>query len=144
MGCVFAAFVVFFGTYTICYNVMARNALGVGIDSNSDFQRFGNDNSCTSVNGDHAGSPSGISASEIGCMAKLGAKMESFLERSFTWWGTWCARHPYLVLVSGLLVCGALAAGISQYKVTTNPVDLWSAPDSRARTEKDYFDSHFV
>ena len=29
------------------------------------------------------------------------------------------------------------------FQVTTDPVELWSAKDSRARTERDYFDSHF-
>jgi Niemann-Pick C1 protein len=37
-----------------------------------------------------------------------------------------------------------LAGGLKFYKVTKDPVDLWSAPNSRARKEKDLFDSKFT
>ena len=29
------------------------------------------------------------------------------------------------------------------FRVTTDPVELWSSPTSRARIEKNYFDQHF-
>jgi Niemann-Pick C1 protein len=29
-------------------------------------------------------------------------------------------------------------------KVTTDPVELWSSPESRARQEKKYFDENFT
>ncbi|CAG5118106.1 unnamed protein product, partial [Candidula unifasciata] len=74
----------------------------------------------------------------------VGLHLEVFLERMFFCWGHLCARHPYLVVLATLLTAGALCAGLSMFQVTTDPVQLWSAHDSRARTEKDYFDSHFV
>lgn len=37
----------------------------------------------------------------------------------------------------------ALGHGIKYMKVTTDPVELWAAPNSRARLEREYFDSHF-
>ena len=32
---------------------------------------------------------------------------------------------------------------IKSLEVTTDPVELWSSPNSRARVEKEYYDSHF-
>ncbi len=49
-----------------------------------------------------------------------------------------------VVIVAGVVVCAACTAGISMFQVTTDPVQLWSAPGSRARREKDYFDTHFT
>lgn len=37
----------------------------------------------------------------------------------------------------------ALGHGIKYMQVTTNPVELWAAPNSRSRLERNYFDSHF-
>ena len=36
-----------------------------------------------------------------------------------------------------------LCYGIKFLNITTDPVELWAAPNSRSRVEKDYFDSHF-
>lgn len=36
-----------------------------------------------------------------------------------------------------------LGYGIVYLKITTDPVELWAAPLSQSRLEKDYFDSHF-
>jgi Niemann-Pick C1 protein len=36
-----------------------------------------------------------------------------------------------------------LSHGIMYMRVTTDPVELWAAPTSRARTEREFFDSHF-
>ena len=35
------------------------------------------------------------------------------------------------------------SSGLVFIQVTTDPVDLWSAPGSQARLEKEYFDTHF-
>lgn len=43
----------------------------------------------------------------------------------------------------GLCVIVGLGHGIRYMQVTTNPVELWAAPNSRSRQEKEYFDSHF-
>lgn len=37
----------------------------------------------------------------------------------------------------------ALGHGIKYLKITTNPVELWAAPNSRSRIERDFFDSNF-
>lgn len=44
--------------------------------------------------------------------------------------------------VSATLVVG-LSVGVFFMKITTDPVELWAAPHSRSRAEKDYFDNKF-
>lgn len=73
----------------------------------------------------------------------MGAVLEETLQSLFTAWGVFCASHPFLILYIGLSVVIALSSGLVFFSVRTNPVDLWSAPNSVARLEKDYFDSHF-
>ncbi|GBP22437.1 NPC intracellular cholesterol transporter 1 homolog 1b [Eumeta japonica] len=62
---------------------------------------------------------------------------------SFVWWGTTMASHPRIVLFFGLFFILTLGYGVLQMKVTTDPVELWAAPDSRSRVEHQYFDSRF-
>lgn len=37
----------------------------------------------------------------------------------------------------------AMGSGIKYLKITTDPVELWAAPNSQSRIEKEFFDSHF-
>ncbi|XP_026472293.1 NPC intracellular cholesterol transporter 1-like isoform X5 [Ctenocephalides felis] len=76
-------------------------------------------------------------------LEKLGANTETFLQIVFTKWGTLCATYPWVVLFLGLCFVVAFGHGIKYMKVTTDPVELWASPDSRARVEREYFDSHF-
>lgn len=152
---IFLVFNLFFYIYVICYNVMIRNSLGV---MDSSYSHLGSDDeeysSVLCVNGDgkkkrRSGSQNQkssipkISHADISCLEKTGSWMETVLENFFCSWGTFCSKHPILILVVGLVIAAALSAGISIFQVTTDPVKLWSAKDSRARTERDYFNSHF-
>lgn len=76
-------------------------------------------------------------------LEKLGANTDSFLQKTFEKWGTFCAERPWLILFLGACVVVALGHGIKYLKVTTDPVELWASPKSRSRIEKEYFDSHF-
>ncbi|XP_049279815.1 NPC intracellular cholesterol transporter 1 isoform X3 [Anopheles funestus] len=91
--------------------------------------------------------PSGVGAEEdddeSGYFERLGAKTETALEHFFTAWGTTCAKHPWLVLLGGLIFIVAMGMGINFLRVTTNPVELWASPHSRSRVEREYFDSNF-
>ncbi|XP_062139723.1 NPC intracellular cholesterol transporter 1 homolog 1b [Drosophila sulfurigaster albostrigata] len=58
-------------------------------------------------------------------------------------WGTFCAKHPVLVLALCSWVIGGLAYGVVYMKVTTDPVELWASEQSQTRIEKDYFDQRF-
>ena len=78
-----------------------------------------------------------------GCYELLQAKFDTLLSRVFAMWGEFCARHPIIIIIAAIVVLAVLIAGISFFTVVTDPVKLWSAPDSRARLEKNYFDENF-
>ncbi|XP_075980245.1 Niemann-Pick type C-1a isoform X2 [Anticarsia gemmatalis] len=81
--------------------------------------------------------------SEATFLEKLGAETETRMEDFFQWWGCLMASRPWIVLFVGLCVVVGLGHGIKYMQVTTNPVELWAAPNSRSRIEREYFDSHF-
>lgn len=151
MFIVYIVFILFFGTYVLCYNIVSRNAFGVcskdkkytTIEERNDGDRVGiNGHSRGKINMAHI-SPPLVDKKDINCFERIGASIEKFLQTVFTKWGTFCARHPISIIIIGILIGAGLSAGIYFFKVTTNPVELWSAKNSRARMEKDYFDSHF-
>ncbi|XP_062520603.1 NPC intracellular cholesterol transporter 1-like isoform X2 [Corticium candelabrum] len=77
------------------------------------------------------------------CVTRMGTAVEYALKCFFGWLGTFCATHHKYVIFACVLIVAVLGCGITKLTVTTNPVDLWSAPNSRSRIEKNYFDSHF-
>ena len=81
--------------------------------------------------------------SSPGLCVRMGNKMESVLRRQFTKWGVYCSTHPFLVMGGSLLVVATLACGLVRFTVTTDLVELWSAPNSESRKQKDIFDSRF-
>ncbi|TGZ50411.1 hypothetical protein CRM22_010806 [Opisthorchis felineus] len=78
------------------------------------------------------------------CLLQLQTKLECWMSRGFSLLGQTVARHPYITLFLSLLISGALCAGLTKFDVTTNPVELWSGPESRSRQEKNYFDQTFA
>lgn len=84
-----------------------------------------------------------ISKADVNCREKIGAWLERMLRNFFTNLGRWCTKKPIVTIAVGLIVCGILTSGLLLFKVTTDPVQLWSAKDSRARIEKRYFDENF-
>jgi Niemann-Pick C1 protein len=129
----YAAFILVFGTYLIWRHLVCIN------DSSYEPQTVsGNKTAVYTINGH--GKLDGAKPSRL---EVIGATFELKLEKFFSSWGRFCARHPGIIIAIGILVCMSLMAGISMFKVTTDPVELWSAKDSRARVEKDYFDTHF-
>nr|CAD7589718.1 unnamed protein product [Timema genevievae] len=57
--------------------------------------------------------------------------------------GNAIASHPSLVLFVSTWLVAALGYGAFGLQVTTDPVEIWAAPLSQSRLEKDYFDQHF-
>lgn len=49
----------------------------------------------------------------------------------------------FKVLLLSLIVVAVLSVGLKDIKLTTDPVELWSAPNSRARQEKEFHDTYF-
>uniref|UniRef100_A0A669QFW2 NPC1 like intracellular cholesterol transporter 1 n=1 Tax=Phasianus colchicus TaxID=9054 RepID=A0A669QFW2_PHACC len=82
-------------------------------------------------------------AKKPGCAARVSAGSHRAVARLFARWGAAVASHPVPVLAAAAAVTVGLAAGLHRLQLTTDPVELWSAPDSRARTEKEFFDRHF-
>ncbi|KAI7810103.1 putative Niemann-Pick C1 protein, partial [Triplophysa rosa] len=80
---------------------------------------------------------------EATCCETLGERFENTLRMLFSSWGSLCVRHPLTVILTSVVFVSACSAGLVYMQITTNPVELWSSPSSRARQEKDYFDQHF-
>ncbi len=57
--------------------------------------------------------------------------------------GRFCAYNPKYTIIPVIVILFALCFGSRYYTVTTDPVDLWVASNSRARQEKAYFDEKF-
>ncbi|KAK3578412.1 hypothetical protein CHS0354_035612 [Potamilus streckersoni] len=141
MACVYIVFILFFCSYVICYSVASsRKQRYVGSNNVSndlpetDSKSYKMKNSAVHH----------VSMADIGCMEKIGAQVEIAITNTFTRWGIFCAKHPYLILVAGIVIAGALSVGIIRIDVTTDPVQLWSAEKNQARQERDYFNKHFV
>nr|AAB63372.1 NPC1 [Mus musculus] len=80
---------------------------------------------------------------EASCCDPLGAAFDDCLRRMFTKWGAFCVRNPTCIIFFSLAFITVCSSGLVFVQVTTNPVELWSAPHSQARLEKEYFDKHF-
>lgn len=78
-----------------------------------------------------------------GCSERAGDAWHGALESGFRCWGTAVASQPVAVLLVAVAVAGGLSAGLVTLRLTTDPVELWSAPGSRARQEKAFHDRHF-
>ncbi|KAL8174111.1 UNVERIFIED_CONTAM: hypothetical protein K2H54_038487 [Gekko kuhli] len=74
---------------------------------------------------------------------KLSQAIQNSLTRAFSSWGMLVASYPITVIVISTGVVIALSSGIVFIQLTTDPVELWSSPDSQARQEKDFYDQNF-
>ncbi|XP_032304739.1 NPC1-like intracellular cholesterol transporter 1 [Coturnix japonica] len=85
----------------------------------------------------------GSSSPRRGCCSRLSSGSHSTMAKLFRLWGTMVATRPVPVLVVSLVLVAGLGAGLHRVRLTTDPVELWSAPGSQARLEKDFHDRHF-
>uniref|UniRef100_H0XBD5 NPC intracellular cholesterol transporter 1 n=1 Tax=Otolemur garnettii TaxID=30611 RepID=H0XBD5_OTOGA len=97
----------------------------------------------TPIDSSIAFSVNGSDKGEASCCDPVGAAFEGCLRHLFTRWGSFCVRNPGCVIFFSLVFITTCSSGLVFIRVTTNPVDLWSAPRSQARLEKEYFDQHF-
>nr|XP_057925789.1 NPC1-like intracellular cholesterol transporter 1 [Doryrhamphus excisus] len=84
-----------------------------------------------------------IDPSEVTCADRNSMIAQDFLSSGFQRWGTLMATYPFTVLLLSAAIVIAFSAGLMSLELTTDPVELWSAPNSRARQEKDFHDKHF-
>ena len=142
VGCsLYIAFVLIFGTYLIFYCLACSPNEPQSILYNSESST----RQSSSVNSDSNQSKAKVQVvKKPSCLERLGASLEKKLLIGFSSWGRFCASRPITVIVCAIVLCGIFMAGIARFKVMTDPVELWSAPNSRARQEKDYFDNNFT
>lgn len=74
---------------------------------------------------------------------KKTASIEKTLEECFYVLGTIVAEKRIKVLIMCLIGVSMLASGSLFLQVTTDPVELWAAPKSTSRIQKDFYDSYF-
>ncbi|XP_026979826.1 NPC1-like intracellular cholesterol transporter 1 [Sagmatias obliquidens] len=79
----------------------------------------------------------------IGLAHRLSLSTHTVLSQCFQCWGTWVASWPVTILVVSTVVVVPMAGGLAFLELTTDPVELWSAPSSQARSEKAFHDKHF-
>ncbi|XP_055940825.1 NPC intracellular cholesterol transporter 1-like isoform X2 [Argiope bruennichi] len=80
---------------------------------------------------------------DMSVCARWGSRLDAWLKSVFTHWGIFCATYPVVVLLLAFAFFIFAASGLYFFTVQADPVKLWSSPNSQAREEKDYFDSHF-
>ena len=73
----------------------------------------------------------------------IGSKMEKFFGRFFERWTRVCCRFPYIVIAMGLLMITLLSLGLLNFTVISDPVELWSSPDSLTRQQREYYNKEF-
>ena len=57
--------------------------------------------------------------------------------------GKGVARHPFIVFFGAIVVTTACGLGFLNFRVTSDPQELWVPKSSRANIEQDYFKNHF-
>uniref|UniRef100_S4RWS5 NPC1 like intracellular cholesterol transporter 1 n=1 Tax=Petromyzon marinus TaxID=7757 RepID=S4RWS5_PETMA len=68
---------------------------------------------------------------------------QGLLAAAFRRWGVLVAHNPIPVIIASVVVVAALSVGLVFIELTTDPVELWSSPSSRARQEKEFHDANF-
>lgn len=77
------------------------------------------------------------------CICRAGDIFDFLLRRGFYYFGFAIAKFPWVVIIICVILVTPLCFGILKMNITTDPVKLWSSPDSEARLGKNYFDNHF-
>ncbi|XP_061586807.1 NPC1-like intracellular cholesterol transporter 1 [Cololabis saira] len=85
-----------------------------------------------------------IHPSEVTWADRTSLVAQTFLSLQFQRWGTLMASFPLTVLGLSAVVVAVFSAGLKDIELTTDPIELWSAPSSQARQEKDFHDKHFT
>lgn len=81
---------------------------------------------------------------EPSCTDALSALLEIKIRNGCVSLARGVAKYPVTVIICCLVFCTALAIGMTQLVITTDPVGLWAAPNSRSLREKIYFDEQFT
>lgn len=85
-----------------------------------------------------------VDPNDVTCSERTSLAVQEFLGSLFRTWGTIMARYPMTVILVCLVVVMIFSIGLIYIELTTDPVQLWSAPESRAMHEKAFYDQHFT
>ena len=144
------------GLVLSCFIFFSCLVCAIATRKNNDYDELhSSTNSSLSINADEPNEPvtgdkltpteeERSTSSSLCCLTCIiGAKLEYGIKRLFYRWGRIASRFWFIVIPLCLILAVGLSCGIIFFNVTTDPVQLWSAPNSRARTEKNYFDTNF-
>ncbi|XP_060875869.1 NPC intracellular cholesterol transporter 1 homolog 1b-like isoform X2 [Metopolophium dirhodum] len=67
----------------------------------------------------------------------------NMLEKVFYKIGKYFASRSHISLMVSVCLITTLSHGIHYIKITIDPVDLWSSPNSQCRQEREYFNTNF-
>lgn len=70
-------------------------------------------------------------------------KMILLFEEMFSKIGVFCADNPITIIMITSWLCFGMIFGALNIHLTANPLEIWSAPDSRSRLELNYFNTRF-
>ncbi|GJE84117.1 multidrug efflux transporter AcrB transmembrane domain-containing protein [Phanerochaete sordida] len=70
-------------------------------------------------------------------------RLNAYLRRTFYRLGFHTASHPWATFAIMFAAMALLNLGWNEFKIETDPVRLWVAPNSESRIQKEYFDEHF-
>ncbi|XP_026730743.1 NPC intracellular cholesterol transporter 1 homolog 1b-like [Trichoplusia ni] len=70
-------------------------------------------------------------------------KLTLMFQKIFGTIGRISASHPVIVIMVTTWIGFSMFFGLLSLNLTANPLELWSAPDSRSRHELEYFNSRF-
>ncbi|XP_072950000.1 NPC intracellular cholesterol transporter 1 homolog 1b-like [Epargyreus clarus] len=69
--------------------------------------------------------------------------LTKFFQWIFSLVGGFSARNPVLIIMMTSWVIFSMLFGVLNLNISSNPLELWSAPESRSRHELNYFNSRF-
>uniref|UniRef100_A0A1E1WQJ6 SSD domain-containing protein n=1 Tax=Pectinophora gossypiella TaxID=13191 RepID=A0A1E1WQJ6_PECGO len=70
-------------------------------------------------------------------------RMTRIFQSLFTKIGRFSAGNPLLMITLTTWLAFAMFFGVIRLNVSSNPIELWSAPDSRSRADLNYYNSRF-
>ncbi|KAL0145463.1 patched family-domain-containing protein [Mucor lusitanicus] len=70
--------------------------------------------------------------------------LNSRLQNWFYYQGLFCARYPWVVIMTSLAFVAVCSLGWSRFSLERNPVNLWVSPSSTALAQKHHFDENFT
>ena len=73
----------------------------------------------------------------------LGSRMEAFFALLFERWTRFCVRYPFIVILLGLIMVTWLTLGLLNFTVISDPVELWSSPESVSRQQREFYNQKF-